>query len=48
MIKIAHFGDVHIHNLQRHEEYREVFQKTYNDLEDKQPDRILIAGEFRI
>ena len=46
MIRIAHFGDIHIHNLQRHEEYRIQFDKIYNKLKEQKPDRILIAGDL--
>ena len=47
MIKsIAHLGDVHIHNLQRHEEYRIQFSKLYDILKDKKPDRIVIVGDL--
>jgi DNA repair exonuclease SbcCD nuclease subunit len=43
---IAHFGDIHIHNLQRHNEYRVQFDKIYKVLEEKKPDRIVIAGDL--
>ena len=46
MIRIAHFGDVHIHNLQRHSEYQTQFNKIYKELESQKPDRILIAGDL--
>ena len=46
MIKIAHFGDIHIHNLQRHDEYRIQFDKIYKILKKQQPDRIVIAGDL--
>ena len=46
MIRICHMGDVHILNLQRHEEYREVFQQIYNKLEEQKPDKIVIAGDL--
>lgn len=48
MIKsIAHFADIHIEkSTLRHQEYREVFSSTYTDLKEKQPDRILIAGDL--
>lgn len=46
MIRIAHFGDVHIHNLQRHDEYRTQFEKIYEKLEKQKPDRIVISGDL--
>jgi DNA repair exonuclease SbcCD nuclease subunit/DNA repair exonuclease SbcCD ATPase subunit len=46
MIKIAHLADVHIHNLQRHDEYGKQFDKIYKKLEDQQPDRIVISGDL--
>ena len=46
MIKIAHFADVHIRNIERHEEYRKVFQKIYTKLIEIKPDRIVISGDL--
>ena len=46
MYRIAHFGDVHIHNLQRHDEYRTQFEKIYEKLEEQKPDRIVISGDL--
>lgn len=46
MIKIAHFADVHIHNLQRHDEYRIQFNKIYTKLREQKPDRIVISGDL--
>lgn len=46
MIKIAHFADVHIRNIERHEEYDAVFQKIYKKLTSLKPDRIVIAGDL--
>jgi len=43
MIKIVHLADVHIRNIDRHEEYKKVFQKLYKKLIDLQPDRIVIS-----
>ena len=46
MIKIAHFADVHIRNIERHEEYKKVFQKIYDKLLEIKPDRIVISGDL--
>jgi len=44
--KIAHMGDIHIKkSIDRHEEYREVFDKLYKDLKKEKPDRIVVAGD---
>jgi DNA repair exonuclease SbcCD nuclease subunit len=45
--KIAQIGDIHIRkSLERHQEYREVFNKLYKDLINKKPDRIVIGGDL--
>ena len=46
MIKIAHFGDVHIRNLERQYEYRRQFSKIYKVLEEKDVDIIVIVGDL--
>jgi DNA repair exonuclease SbcCD ATPase subunit len=46
MIKIAHLADVHILNLERHEEYITIFQKIYDELKIIKPDRIVVAGDL--
>lgn len=46
MIKIAHFGDVHIRNLERQDEYRRQFSKIYKVLEEKDVDIIVIVGDL--
>jgi DNA repair exonuclease SbcCD ATPase subunit len=46
MIKIAHLADVHIRNIERHEEYEKVFQKIYDQLIKIKPDRIVIVGDL--
>ena len=43
MLKIAHLADVHIRNIERHEEYEKIFQKIYTQLTAIQPDRIVIV-----
>jgi len=45
--KIAHFGDIHIRkSLDRHEEYRGVFEETYRTLALQDPDRIIVSGDL--
>ncbi len=45
--KIIHCGDIHIKkSLDRHQEYREIFDKFYNELDKIQPDRIVITGDL--
>ena len=47
MIKtIAHSADIHIRKLRRFVEYREVFNRLYNQLSDLQPDLIFLAGDI--
>ena len=46
MIKIAHLADVHVRNIERHEEYQFIFQKLYDKLSMLKPDRIVIAGDL--
>lgn len=46
MLKIVHLADIHIHNLQRHDEYRTQFNKIYNELIQIKPDRIVIVGDL--
>ena len=45
---IAHIADVHIRNLRRHKEYKQVFRKLYKDLKDNLPSNSLIylAGDI--
>lgn len=45
MIKIAHISDVHIRNLKFHREYREVFEKLYEELRKEKPDYIVNTGD---
>jgi DNA repair exonuclease SbcCD ATPase subunit/DNA repair exonuclease SbcCD nuclease subunit len=48
MIKtVANCGDIHIpKKLERHTEYREVFEKFYQKLREQKPDRIVICGDL--
>lgn len=40
--KIYHFADIHIRNLKRHKEYRQVFDKLYTELKHTVTDNSLI------
>ena len=45
--KIAHLADIHIRkSTDRHDEYRKVFDKLYDDLIKESPDRIVIVGDL--
>lgn len=44
---ICHLADIHIRKSpSRHEEYRNVFDKLYKSLREKNPDRIVIVGDL--
>ena len=45
---IAHIADVHIRNLRRHKEYKQVFRKLYKDLRDNlsKDSIIYLAGDI--
>jgi len=43
---IAHIADTHIRFGSRHNEYRQVFERLYEDLKKERPDRIYIAGDL--
>lgn len=45
-MKIAHLADIQIRFGSRHEEYRQVFEKLYEDLREQCPDRIYLAGDL--
>ncbi len=44
--KIAHISDTHIKNLKYHTEYREVFSKLYEHLEEEKVDYIIHCGDI--
>ena len=46
MIRIVHLADIHVRNLERHEEYQVIFQKIYDQLIKIKPDRIVISGDL--
>jgi DNA repair exonuclease SbcCD ATPase subunit len=45
-MKIAHIADVQIRFGSRHDEYRQVFQRLYDDLKIQKPDRIFLGGDL--
>jgi len=45
-MKIAHLADIQIRFGTRHDEYRQVFERLYEDLRVKKPDRIYLAGDL--
>jgi len=46
MSKIAHLADIQIRLGSRHQEYRQVFERTYEDLKMQKPKRIYLAGDI--
>ena len=46
--KIYHIADIHIRNLKRHQEYREVFDRLFNDIKQKgtEDSLIYLAGDL--
>lgn len=45
-MKIAHLSDIHIRFASRHDEYRDVFYRLYEDLKKQKPKRIVITGDL--
>ncbi len=45
-ITIAHISDCHLRFSNRHEEYREVFQRLYEDLRKTKPNYIFFTGDL--
>lgn len=45
-MKIAHLSDIHIRFASRHEEYRDVFKRLFDDLKKQKPNRIVITGDL--
>ena len=41
---IHHLSDIHISNLKRHTEYREVFQKVYDRIKKNSKDSVIYVG----
>lgn len=46
ILNIAHLSDIHIRFSSRHEEYREVFKRLFEDLKKQKPNRIVITGDI--
>ena len=46
--RIYHIADIHIRNLKRHQEYREVFDRLFNDIKSKgvEDSLIYLAGDL--
>ena len=45
-ISIAHLADIQVRYGKRHDEFKTVFQRTCEDLIEKKPDRIVVAGDI--
>ncbi len=45
-MKICHIADIQIRFGNRHEEYKQIFEKTYADVQKQNPDRIFVAGDL--
>lgn len=47
IIKVAQISDVHIRkSIERHDEYKKIFNQLYSILQSKKPDRIVIVGDL--
>lgn len=46
MLKIAHFADIHIRSLSRHDEFREVFAASVDDVREQEVDHTILAGDI--
>ena len=44
--KCAHFADIHFRGLTRHNEYRDVFKKSFKELRRLKPDVIFLGGDI--
>jgi DNA repair exonuclease SbcCD ATPase subunit/DNA repair exonuclease SbcCD nuclease subunit len=44
-MRILHISDVHIRTLQRHDEYRRVFENLYRYLDELKPDLVINTGD---
>ena len=41
---VHHLSDIHVRNLKRHNEYREVFERVYNEIKKDSEDSIIYVG----
>ena len=46
MPKIAHIADIHWRGMSRHQEYREVFEKCFEQMRKLEPDLIYVGGDI--
>ena len=44
--KCAHFADIHFRGLSRHDEYKKVFTRSYEELRKLKPDVIFLGGDI--
>jgi len=44
--KIAHIADIHVRNTIRHDEYRIIFNKLYEQLKEQNVDLIVLVGDL--
>lgn len=45
-MRIVHIADIHWRGLQRHDEYVEAFTEFFNQLQDINPDLLVVAGDI--
>ena len=45
-MRICHTADIQIRFGERHDEFREVFERLYEDLQEQKPDRIYVGGDL--
>jgi DNA repair exonuclease SbcCD nuclease subunit len=45
-MKIAHIADVHFRSLTRHEEYKKIFEKFIEDINNRKVEHIFVAGDI--
>lgn len=43
---VAHCADIHIRLFKRHDEYREQFEKFFEECRNEKPDRIVVVGDI--
>jgi len=45
-MRFVHLSDTHIHNLKYIKDYREIFERFYKDIKEKNPDLIVHSGDL--